>query len=475
MIKVIPHVVLSRILFTQFLIAILLPSCKKFLDVGDPPDKLSAQYVYRSNVNAIAVLNGIYYDLQSDDGFAQGRSGIGFNVGLSADEFKVPGGSLYQGLYSNDQYPDFWGQIYGFVYRANAAIEDLSEANSLSPLVKRQLLGEAFFIRAFCYLVNLYGDVPLITSTDYKVNANLARTVTDKVYEQIIMDLTTAHESLSDKFVGGDLNNIVNERIRPTKWAAAALLARSYLYMGRWREAEQQASEIINQKDLFDIVSLDDVFLRNSREAIWQIQQISGDGVFLHVRDAELYILANGVPDGFANPVSVGDFLMARFGNDDKRKFEWLKVDSSSGTKYWYFYKYKTKDVGVNVNEYLMVFRLAEQYLIRAEARAQLNDLTGSENDLNLIRGRAGLQMISVGNKDALINAIFNERQVELFTEWGHRWFDLKRMGKIDSVMAKVSPAKGGTWASFKRVYPIPKSEFQYNKNLQQNEGYPSL
>ncbi|MCF6401239.1 RagB/SusD family nutrient uptake outer membrane protein [Chitinophaga filiformis] len=467
---------LARGIFCLTMIILFLASCNEFLNVGDPPDKVVAQYVYEHNSSAIAVLNGIYFDLQSDNGLAQGRSGIAFNTSLSADEFEVPG-SLYRGAYSNSEFPDFWSRIYSFIFRLNGAIEGLEAATLLTPAIKKQLTGEALFVRAFCYfyLVNLYGDVPLLTTTDYKINANTGRSPEEQVYSQIIEDLLHAEEFLSENFVGSDVESISDERSRPCKWAASALLSRVYLYVNKWADAESKASEVINKKQLFDIVPLKNVFLKNSMEAIWQLQPISSDGVFLHVRDAELYVPSNGVPNEFENPVIASRFLMLKFENKDLRKEEWLKLDSSNSAKYFFFYKYRTKDIDAEVSEYIMVFRLGEEYLIRAEARAQQNDIIGARADLNLIRNRAALPNTEASDKNGLLDAISRERQVELFIEWGHRWFDIKRTNDVDKVMMEVCPQKGGVWKSYKQYYPIPISDLQYNKNLKQNEGYPSL
>jgi hypothetical protein len=66
------------------------------------------------------------------------------------------------------------------------------------------------------------------------------------------------------------------------------------------------------------------------------------------------------------------------------------------------------------------------------------------------------------------------ERRVELFTEWGHRWFDLKRLGAstIDAVMTTAELYKGGTWINYKSLYPIPVSDILLNSALTQNPGY---
>jgi hypothetical protein len=119
------------------------------------------------------------------------------------------------------------------------------------------------------------------------------------------------------------------------------------------------------------------------------------------------------------------------------------------------------------LTEYNMVLRLAEQYLIRAEARGMQNDLTGAMDDVNIIRARAGLSSIDgtgFAQQDVL-DAIDQERRAELFVEWGHRWFDLKRTGKIDAVLGPVKP----DWQSKDALFPIAQTEIIANPNLIQN------
>ncbi len=117
-------------------------------------------------------------------------------------------------------------------------------------------------------------------------------------------------------------------------------------------------------------------------------------------------------------------------------------------------------------------FRVAEQYLIRAEAKAQLGDLKGALEDLNTIRDRAGLADYNSSSQEQIVDEIIHERQIELFSEWGNRWLDLKRTDKVDAVMTDVSSQKGGIWNSFDRLYPIPFLDLQKDPNLVQNPGY---
>ncbi len=112
---------------------------------------------------------------------------------------------------------------------------------------------------------------------------------------------------------------------------------------------------------------------------------------------------------------------------------------------------------------------MAEGYLIRAEARCNLNNFSGAIDDLDKIRNRAGLPSTSATTKDLLLAAIEKENQIEFMNEWGHRWLDLKRKGKADLILG---PIKGNNWQSTDVLWPIPENELTYNPYLIQNPGY---
>ncbi|WP_431217937.1 RagB/SusD family nutrient uptake outer membrane protein [Puia sp. P3] len=138
----------------------------------------------------------------------------------------------------------------------------------MTPAVRQQLLGEAKFMRAFFYfyLTNMYGNVPLATSTDWNINSLLSNMPSQQIYQQIITDLKDAESILSTNYLDGTLLNSISDRVRPTKWAAAALLARAYLFSGDYANAESTASVLINNTSLFTLsTSLNDVFLANSK------------------------------------------------------------------------------------------------------------------------------------------------------------------------------------------------------------------
>ncbi len=122
------------------------------------------------------------------------------------------------------------------------------------------------------------------------------------------------------------------------------------------------------------------------------------------------------------------DQLLAAFEEGDHRRTVW--VDSVMTDRLFYFpFKYTVNlgELGIDVLQHYMVLRLAEQYLIRAEARAQQNNTEAAISDINTIRTRAGLPGLeNTLTQDEVLAAVAHERQIELFSEWGHRWFDLK-------------------------------------------------
>jgi hypothetical protein len=191
------------------------------------------------------------------------------------------------------------------------------------------------------------------------------------------------------------------------------------------------------------------------------------------------------------NPVYLSKQILSSFESGDQRAVlgNWVnrtiynKTSTIKDTVYYPFkYKLNTGDPTItsssgtaNMKEYFMVLRLGELYLIRAEARAHLGNIGGAQSDLNAIRNRAGLPNTTASDQPSLLMAILDERRHELFSEWGHRWFDLKRTGNIDAVMSFITPQKSNgatTWQSYKQLYPIPIEALNSSPNLTQNAGY---
>ncbi len=117
-----------------------------------------------------------------------------------------------------------------------------------------------------------------------------------------------------------------------------------------------------------------------------------------------------------------------------------------------------------------MIFRLAELYLISAEAAAHLGRGNDALADINTVRARAGLggSTADPSSQTAVLNAVMHERQVELFCEWGHRWFDLRRTGTAVTVLS----AERTGFQAHDTLYPLPQSQLQLDQLLKQNPGY---
>jgi starch-binding outer membrane protein, SusD/RagB family len=444
----------------------LTAGCKKFLTVPPPVTQLVTTSVFASDQTAEAAMAGIYSTMESSGGFASGGTGsIGLLSGLSADELTNYSNDPNQVQFFLNQlnknnsllYNNLWSLPYQCIYDANAVLEGVTASSQISAPVKKELPGEAKFIRAFCnfYLTHLFGDIPLTTTTDYKNNAIISRSSGVDVNEQIIADLISAESLLAPDY---SFSN--GERVRPNAAAAAALLARVYLYLGDWKDAEIQATAVINQTNLYALLpDLSQVFLANSTEAIWQLlPNIPG----VNTGEGNLYILNSAPVYAALSPT-----LISSFETGDLRLQTWV-ADTTLGTDtYFYPFKYKVK-YGDVVTEYSMVLRLAEQYLIRAEARTNLNNTTGAAEDINAIRNRAGLANTTATDQPTLLQAIQQERRVELFTEWGHRWFDLIRTNQATTVLAPLK----NDWQATDTLYPIPQADIQRDPNLTQNPGY---
>lgn len=455
--------------------------CKKWVQVGPPKTTISSANVYSSDATAAAVLTGIYSQMSKASLTGGGITSMSFLPELSSDNLSlVPSfaPSTWISYYTNNltnANGDFWNIIYPNVFIVNSALEGLTSSTTLTPSVKQQLTGEAEFMRAFYYfyLVNLYGDVPLVTGTDYTINETLPRTPAAEVWQQIIQDLKDAQNLLNVNYLDATLLNITTARVRPSTWAATALLARAYLYTQKWDSAEVEASTVLNNTSLYGLTSLSNTFLANSTEAIWQLQPVNAGQ---NTQDALAYIIPPTGPN-FTYACFLSNGLLNTFEAGDQRRVFWVDSVIANGVTYYYPYKYKVDSIGAPITEYSTVFRLGEVYLIRAEAEAQQSGQTPQAiMDLNVIRERAGLGPYQ-GAQDptSVLNAIYHERQVELFTEWGHRWLDLKRTGMIDSVMGTPGNAceiKGGKWTLNSQLYPLPLTDLQADLKLVQNAGY---
>jgi len=465
------------------LVAVTSLSCNKLVHIPPPVTSITSSQVFSDSADMAAGINGIYSKIVNGGGggisFCNGAQTV--DLGIASDElvpYEATGDIL--NMYTNSLLSNngivtgtFWSAPYSGIYQANACIEGIQATKTVSDDAKNHFTGEAKFLRGlfYFYLVTLFGDVPYVTSTAWSQNALIPRTPKDEVYQQILLDLKDAKSLLPD-----DYSFATGQRTRPNKWAASALLSRVYLYTGDWADAETEATGIINNTSLFSLASdLNDVFSSTSSEAILQWELNTNFNNYNATSEGFTFLTGqDNPPSYFLSPQLLGSFETG-----DQRAVYWIDTVSYLGTSYLLPYKYKIGPYqyspGASASEYLTVLRLAEQYLIRAEARAMQNNLQGAIDDVNVIRERAGLTGLNgVTDQPGALAAIMQERRIEFFAEWGHRWLDLKRTGSLDSVMQVVTPEKisGGVWNSHQQLFPIPQSERTADPKLTQNPGY---
>lgn len=452
------------------ILSCLLQSCNKLIDIpSSPPTKITSFQVFADSASTMGAVAGVYnnFGLTSFASTSIGSGLITEITGLSADELIGSGyiGSLRyysNNLLSNDGYcGQLWGDAYTNIYQMNACLEGIAGSNSLSVSLKDQLAGELEVVRSFYYfnMINVWGGVPLVTTSDFHTTENLPRAVVADIYSRMVADLSDAMSRLKADYPSSG-------RHRPNLYTAAALLAKVYLYQGQWQKAADLASQVIGS-GLYQLTpDLNQVFLDGSGEAIWQLPAV---GQSNQTKEAVDFIPYDPtiVPD-----YSLSPYLLNAFEPNDKRRYSWLDsnvvTDNGFTEVYYYPYKYKNVSSSASPAEAYMMLRLGELYLIRAEASAELKDLTTAVADLNVVRQRAGLANTMAQTDTEVLAAIMHERQVELFCEWGNRWFDLKRTGTIDAVLG----AEKSWWKPYAALYPIPVSEVQLNSFLVQNTGY---
>lgn len=446
------------------IIPIVMLSCDSFVEVGLPGSQLTKTAVFQEYATADAALADIYAKMR-DKGILTGTQfGISNYLGNYTDElaFYGPPSNSATEFYTNSVLPSnstvsiFWNNTYNQIYAANAILEGTAPS-SLSTEQKARLQGEALFIRGLLhfYLLQLFGDIPYITSTDYRDNSTVSRMPESFVYEKIEADLKASIQFLQPMY--SDM-----ERVRPNSFAGKALLARVCLYKGEWSDASKLATEVIESNSLYQFENnLNRVFVKNSTETIWQFMPSAAGK---NTDEGTTFFFASGPPQLTA----LSESLINSFEPEDLRKANWTTRVMNAGGNWYYASKYKESKPTAASKEYSIILRLTEQYLIRAEASAELGLIESARKDLNKIRNRAGLPDTASITKEEIIKALINERRKEFFTEYGHRFFDLKRLNQLDAALT----TKAG-WNTTDRLLPIPESEFLVNPALgSQNPGY---
>jgi hypothetical protein len=346
-----------------------------------------------------------------------------------------------------------WTQMYQAVNGANNVIAALPGINDplLPAAEKNQLLGEAYFLRALVYfdLGRGWGGVPLVlTPTRSKENGQgLRRSTQAQTYDQVLADLTQAETLLPDAAT----------RNRAVKAAARALRARLHLYRQQYAEAETYATQVIANSN-YRLVTPYRSFSTApflSQESVFELTFSNSDANSMW---NNWFPSALGGQFNF-QPVPAAITLLNDPAAGGSRS-ALLASTVIAGTPVTYGNLYSRS---AQRDDPSYVLRVAEQYLIRSEARARQAKLTDAIADLNAVRTRAGVNATSATTADQLLLAIENERRVEFAFE-ADRWFDLVRTSRADDVLGVTDQRR---W-----LFPIPFNDLVADPDLVQNPGY---
>jgi hypothetical protein len=367
----------------------------------------------------------------------------------------------------------------------------------LSSDLSNRYVAEAKALRALFYynLVTAFGDVPLITEA---LTADDLRVLTNDpasdTWAQIVLDLEEAKGDLPESYGDLDLGRV-------TSGFANAMLSKVDLWTGEYQKAINAANLVTgyalepNYADMFNGTA------ESGQEVILDIQMASGsptEGIF----DTESSEVNRSHLTGpffawsrFMQPSR--DFIDNMFDPDDVRRGDEVLLDYNQGDTYDNQDDTYDKDgdgepddlpsnepVNAHVLKYVLkgnitggevwsggfqtvnviISRYAEVLLNQAEAYNELGQDTDALGPLNLVRQRAGLAAITTTDQQQLRDIILDERAKEFAWE-GHRFFDLKRAGKLSEVLAPLG------WQSHMVVFPIPQTEIDLTE-IQQNDGY---
>ncbi len=435
-------------------ILFLVTSCTSLLE-QDPKVYVSDDGIIVDESSAKAALNGVYHQLGAS-GYYGGGTFISA-VDLAGDNLTWTGSLNYYYSFNTHEYgadnqllSSSWVAIYSTINQANQVIEKVTALTNVSDSEKARIVAEATIIRSLSLfdLARTWGNIPVIkqaTSSPTQFNG-VKQTPAKEVYQIVINDIRSVYSSLSE----------TSDRAHINQATADALLARVYLYAEDWINAETFASKLIGNSN-YELIEYQEFFKNKlSRESIWELAYSSSNS-----NNHYYYWLSsnNGGRHEWGPSQELVNLLKdPKVGGTRKVLFTDLSTAQVPNYYVGNLYYRTTGD------DPAYLFRISEQYLIRAEARAKKTspDLAGALEDLNAVRQRAQIGDSEAETLTEIIQAIEDENRVEFALE-PHRWFDLVRTNRATIVLGIEK---------YKTLFPIPYSDIQADTDLVQNENY---
>lgn len=409
-------------------------SCEDFIDL-EPTDSISSEKAIRNEQELKSAIMGCYDALQSDGYY--GRMLLVINEIASDNAYNAGTILEYDNYNKNNVHPDntlnedLWKAIYIGINRCNTAIYYTNKLNNISASKKEEYIAELSFLRALNYynLTRLYKDIPLrLEPTLDEDNLNTPLSEQADIYVQILEDLSNANNRLtnSNPFFASDL-------------AVKTLLAKVNLELKNYVTASNYADSVINGGKHLSAEYSELFFTEENDESIFELS-------YTELLSDKNRLAEYCLPKQFGGRFEIApeEELINSFELNDKRRNLFPGTQS-------YCNKYESIASGA---DNIYIFRLAELYLLRAEAKANVTgNLYEIRNDINKIRNRAGIDSTFTTSYDELLLLIEEERRHEFAFE-AHRWFDLIRTDRADDIL-------GINQEQFH--FPIPLSEINSN------------
>ncbi len=465
--------------------ALALGSCDDLLDT-EPKQSLTPATAYADATGYQSLALDIYGRARGFDNYGQQ-----FMIApeIMADNLRIianTGRYIGQEANADRAHIALWNtNHYGAINDANILLSEI-DATSGDQALKDKLKGEAFFMRAFFYfdLARVYGYEPgkevngwnksVVIRTEPVIGFSGAdlkpRSTNRELYDLMESDLQAAI-GLLPVAAKGSAN-----AYRASKGAAEALLARVYLYDSKFAEAAAMASQAMATSGLANdgtglltpanYVAAFSTF--PNPESLFEIEIRSNDWSTVDGVNNSVASLAANVLPSAQFILTASNELLAAYETGDIRRATWTETTRSGATGVVYR---SNKWLGAKGDflQNLPIIRGAELYLIRAEARFRTGDEAGAISDLNALRSKRGLGVVSAGiTGPSLFNQILQERRVEFALE-GHRWYDLKRNGLPISKHGSFQPVP---YADYRILAPLPQDQLTLNSALENNPGY---
>lgn len=499
-----------------------------------PPDEVSDLIFWTQPKDAELAVNALYQLYQSGNTNRTNR--VAYQIEAASDNAWAQKSfdnwyGIGQGTTTplNGNVGEFWADSYRSIRRANEILAHIDEIPGLDPALKARLVAETRFHRAFHYnyLINLFGDVPLVLEPidDISVATQATRTPRAQVLTQIYADLDAAAADLPVSYPPEQYG-------RATRGAALGYKARAALWANDWATAEAAAAAVmaLNQYILEPSYhNLTRYAGDESREIIFadrRTRSLRGQGAFgdygpRSFQGGSTFTPLRGLVDAYqmTDGLSIEDSPLfdpdEPYANRDPRMYATLlypgamfdgavfnslpssttpdqvRSDFNATATGYQFIKYvnpEDKNDRGNSGVDFILMRYADILLTYAEAKIEQNEIDASVYDaINAVRGRAGMPTFTAPHtQEELREIVRHERRIELAFE-GLRLFDIRRWGIAAEVMAgqhygidyldengnpQTIPADFRSFTARDMLWPIPQKEIDLNPGLGQNPGY---